>query len=95
VAIAPLRFGSGVKGKVVESMLKGLPMVTTQTGAQGLSGADKALAIAHGEYEFCERVVQLLKDENKWLQQRELGRRFFAKNFSLKEIRKKLFTIFK
>ena len=95
VSIAPLRFGAGVKGKVVESMLKGLPMVTTQTGAQGLSGADKALAIAHGEYEFCERVVQLLKDENKWLQQRELGRRFFAKNFSLKEIRKKLLTTLK
>ena len=36
VAVAPLRFGAGVKGKVVEALREGLPLVTTPTGIQGL-----------------------------------------------------------
>jgi len=95
VSVAPLRFGSGVKGKVVESMLKGLPMVTTKIGSQGLCYADKALAIAHSEYEFSNKVVQLLKNENRWLQQRDSARRFFEKNFSSQEIKVKLKTFLK
>jgi glycosyltransferase involved in cell wall biosynthesis len=90
VSVAPLRFGSGVKGKVVESMLKGLPMVTTKIGSQGLCYADKALAIAHSEYEFSDKVVQLLKNERRWLQQRDSARSFFEKNFSSQEIKVKL-----
>lgn len=36
VAIAPLRFGAGMKGKVADAMAAGLPVVTTPTGVQGL-----------------------------------------------------------
>src|SRR5690606_4514163 len=36
VAIAPLRFGAGMKGKVTDAMAAGLPVVTTTIGAQGL-----------------------------------------------------------
>jgi hypothetical protein len=38
VVIAPLRFGAGVKGKVVEAMARGVPVATTAVGAQGLAG---------------------------------------------------------
>ncbi len=37
VVVAPLRFGAGVKGKVVEAMRLGVPVVTTTVGAQGLA----------------------------------------------------------
>jgi glycosyltransferase involved in cell wall biosynthesis len=90
VAIAPLRFGGGVKGKVVESMLKGLPMVTTKVGSQGLNAANKALAIAHSEYEFVDKVIELLKDEKKWLQQRYSAETFFIENFSSRKIKNKI-----
>lgn len=43
VAIAPLRFGAGMKGKVTEAMAAGLPVVTTSVGAQGLD-------IVHGHH---------------------------------------------
>ena len=39
VAVAPLRFGGGVKGKVLESLRHGLPCVTTSIGMQGLGDA--------------------------------------------------------
>jgi O-antigen biosynthesis protein len=36
VMLAPLRFGAGLKGKLVEAMLFGTPAVTTPIGAEGL-----------------------------------------------------------
>lgn len=45
VVVAPLRYGAGVKGKVVEAMANGVPVATTNVGAQGLEGADGFLFI--------------------------------------------------
>jgi glycosyltransferase involved in cell wall biosynthesis len=36
LSVAPLRYGAGMKGKVVEAMAWGVPVVTTSVGAQGL-----------------------------------------------------------
>jgi GT2 family glycosyltransferase/SAM-dependent methyltransferase len=52
LAVAPLRFGAGVKGKVIEAMAKGLPVVTTPVGAQGIAGADELLFIAEDPQAF-------------------------------------------
>ena len=56
VVIAPLRFGAGVKGKVVEAMASGVPVVTTQAGAQGLAGADDYLFLGDTPEEFAAAV---------------------------------------
>jgi glycosyltransferase involved in cell wall biosynthesis len=47
VAAVPLRFGAGVKRKVVEALSEGLPLVTTPTGVQGLPGLDQIIPV-HG-----------------------------------------------
>jgi glycosyltransferase involved in cell wall biosynthesis len=36
VALIPIRFGSGIKAKIVEAVACGLPVVTTTVGAEGL-----------------------------------------------------------
>jgi glycosyltransferase involved in cell wall biosynthesis len=36
VSLAPLRFGAGIKGKLVDAMLSGTPNVTTEIGAEGM-----------------------------------------------------------
>ena len=36
MVVAPLRFGAGIKGKVVEAMSKGVPVYTTICGAEGI-----------------------------------------------------------
>jgi GT2 family glycosyltransferase len=81
-AIAPLRFGGGVKGKVVESLLNGLPIVTTSIGSQGLCNPGKALSIGYSEQDFCEKVIALHQSENKWIEQRKSGIKYFEDNFS-------------
>ena len=38
LCLAPLRFGAGLKGKIVDSWQHALPVITTQIGAEGLLG---------------------------------------------------------
>jgi hypothetical protein len=34
--LAPLRYGAGIKGKIVDAWMCGLPVVTTRVGAEGM-----------------------------------------------------------
>jgi hypothetical protein len=38
VLLAPLRYGAGIKGKIVDAWRYGLPVVTTEIGAEGIRG---------------------------------------------------------
>ena len=63
VAIAPLRFGAGMKGKVGQALAAGLPVVTTRVGAEGMDLEDgKAALIADSPSAFAEAVVRLCTD---------------------------------
>jgi len=44
--IAPVRFGSGIKIKVLEALARGLPVLTTSVGAEGIaSGPDRGVLV--------------------------------------------------
>jgi glycosyltransferase involved in cell wall biosynthesis len=66
VAVVPLRFGAGVKLKVVEALREGVPLVTTPVGAQGLSGLDRVAAVERGVQGFADAVSTLLTDDAAW-----------------------------
>jgi GT2 family glycosyltransferase len=67
VAVAPMRYGSGMKGKIAEAMVCGLPVVTTPVGAEGMDLSDGVNAmVASTPEELAERVVRLLRDEAVW-----------------------------
>lgn len=63
LCIAPLRYGAGMKGKVVEAMAKGLPVVTTSIGAEGIERASEFLAIADDSEGFARHVYSLYGDD--------------------------------
>lgn len=65
VAAAPLRFGGGMKGKVLEAMRHGLPMVTTPVGVQGLSAA-AFLPHADAPGRLADAICTLLEDDAHW-----------------------------
>ena len=49
VLLAPLRFGAGIKGKIVDAWMRGLPAVTTPVGAEGMvPGVDELWSPAGG-----------------------------------------------
>jgi O-antigen biosynthesis protein len=61
LALVPLRYGAGVKGKVVEALRWGLPLVTTPAGVQGVPGIERIVRVCRDEDEFAEQVQGLLE----------------------------------
>lgn len=82
VAVAPLRFGGGMKGKVIEAMRHGLPCVTTATGAQGLSGTADFLAVADDPAAFAAHIAALLQNDELWLNTSLASQAFVRRRFS-------------
>jgi glycosyltransferase involved in cell wall biosynthesis len=82
VVVAPLRIGAGVKGKVVEALRMGVPIVTTSIGVQGLLGYEDAIAVADDPADFAKAVLDLLQDESLWRSSREAGLKYYRENFS-------------
>lgn len=66
VVVAPLRFGAGVKGKVVEAIYNQVPLVTTSIGAEGLSEIEDYIDISDDALNFAEKVVEIYRDEKTW-----------------------------
>ncbi len=67
LSVAPLRFGAGVKGKVGESMITGLPTVCTPVAVEGMGLVDgQEVLVAADATGFADRVVTLLDDDALW-----------------------------
>ena len=66
VMVAPLRYGAGVKGKITQSMMHHLPVVTTSIGAEGISEKDDVLLTSDNPKEFAKKVVELYKNKELW-----------------------------
>jgi GT2 family glycosyltransferase len=67
VSVAPLRFGSGMKGKIGEAMAWGIPVVTTTIGAEGMGLQDGIDAlIADTAEDFALRIIRLHQSPELW-----------------------------
>lgn len=74
VCLAPLRFGAGLKGKLMDAMYHGIPSVTTTVGAEGLFGdLSPGCLVADGAKEFATCANELYTDEIKWLEVQRSG----------------------
>ena len=62
IVVVPLRYGAGVKGKVVEAIYNGSAIVTTSIGAEGIAQAERVMQIADEPSEFAAKVVELYND---------------------------------
>lgn len=65
LVVVPLRYGAGVKGKVVEAIYNAAPIVTTSTGAEGIPFVESVLEIADEPDRFADRVVALYNDDKR------------------------------
>ena len=60
LAVVPLRYGAGVKGKVLEAVQQNVPLVTTHIGAEGIPDADTVMWIADDAQAIADAVIGLL-----------------------------------
>ena len=74
VVLAPLRFGAGIKGKLVEAMQCGTPSVTTTIGAEAMHGDLPWNGfVADDKNDFVNAAIQLYQDKILWLKVQENG----------------------
>lgn len=93
VVIAPLRVGAGVKGKVVEAMALGVPVVTTTVGAQGVVGLERIVPVIDDPADHAAAIIRLLTDDAVWQQQSLAQSDYAQRHFSRDAIRRTLATV--
>jgi glycosyltransferase involved in cell wall biosynthesis len=82
ISLVPLRYGAGIKGKVVEAMRFGTPVVTTSTGAEGIPDAEKAMLIEDDGKELARKLAELYNDAEKLVSMSENCIGYIQDNYS-------------
>jgi glycosyltransferase involved in cell wall biosynthesis len=95
LTIAPLRYGSGVKGKVLTSMSCGVPVVATTIAAEGIPAEPRRdILIADDAASFAEAVDEVYRDEGLWNILSQNGPRIIEQYFSRAVARRALGELF-
>ena len=90
LAVVPLRYGAGVKGKVVEAAYYQIPLVTTSIGGEGLDQSIGAFAIADGEKEMADLIGSLYTEYDRLKIMSDAGLSFIKKYFTMEVARRVL-----
>ena len=81
--VAPLFTGAGLQNKLLEAMSMQVPcVVSSVTNASLIATENKHVLIANNEYEFVEKIIQLLKDEHLQHSFKVNARIFVEENYS-------------
>ncbi len=81
VFVVPLLTGSGIKIKILDAMCKGLPIITTPIGIEGIPFTD-GIIVCKNANEMAKKIVELLKDKNKRM---ELGNKSYESALKIKK----------
>ena len=98
LSVVPLRYGAGVKGKVVESIYYQCPMITTPVGAEGISTDENVFEICEADEQMAGAIIELYKDEERLKKMAEGCSAYINKYFTRKQaaevIRRDIFAAF-
>ncbi len=64
LSVVPLRFGAGIKGKVLEAMDHGVPVVTTQVGAEGIPDSEDCLVIEDESGAMADAIINVYNNRD-------------------------------
>lgn len=82
LAVVPLRFGAGVKGKIVEAAYYQLPMITTSIGGEGLDQTDGAFLVEDDADKMADLIINLYSNYTKLKEMSNAGIVFIKKYFT-------------
>ena len=94
VFVAPLRFGAGMKGKIGQSLSYGLPVVTTNIGAEGIGLTHNIDVMIADESElFAKHILELYNNFSHWTYLANNGLKTIGR-YSPKSIKSQLVNLF-
>ena len=95
IALAPLRYGAGVKGKVNLSMAHGQPVVATPAAVEGMHLRDGHDVLVASDAEgFAAAVVRLYRDATLWMELSINGHDNIERHFSPDAARETVRAVF-
>lgn len=91
ICLAPLQFGAGLKGKLIDAMLYGTPSITTSIGAEGINGDLPWGGFIENDFNnFAKKAIELYQNEEIWLKKQQNGIEIINSNFSKNKFANKL-----
>lgn len=83
MVVVPLRYGAGVKGKVIEALYYSSVVVTNSVGAEGIEDAESVMAIEDDAASMQDRIIELYNDENKLKEMSKAALEYIKKHNSV------------
>lgn len=93
VSVVPLRFGAGVKLKVVETMQSGVPLVTTSVGLQGLPDIEGTLQPHDSPERIANELITLLRSDELWMARSSSQTRYVRSHFSTTQMQQRFLDL--
>lgn len=82
LSLVPLRYGAGIKGKVIEAMRFGTPVVTTPTGSEGIPNAEAAMIIESDAKEIARKIAAVYHDRDRLVDMSKNCISYIQENYS-------------
>ena len=82
MAVFPLTLGAGIKLKVLLACGLGLPVITTDIGAEGIDEDGNTLLLAQTDEEIKQNILDLIDDPQKLEKKSIESKKFVEKYFS-------------
>jgi GT2 family glycosyltransferase/SAM-dependent methyltransferase len=90
VLVAPLGYGAGLKGKIMQCLAVGLPVVTTPVGVEGIEGLYRCTLVGEDAVELAAQVVRVYGDDELWRELSRTGQELIAEHCSPEVISERL-----
>ncbi len=96
LVVAPLRYGAGLKGKIVEALSYGVPVVTTSIGVEGMKLRDgQDIFVADDPAVMAAKIVEAYSKQEIWERLSTNGRSAMVSTWSFDAGRKGIEEILK
>jgi len=92
LVVVPLRYGAGIKGKIIESLYHGVPVLTTNCGAEGID--NNVLMIADDAENFSQSLVNNYENYRFLNDLSKNGKIFVNKQYSINLAKEKIIKYF-
>ncbi|WP_250452128.1 methyltransferase domain-containing protein [Caballeronia sp. ATUFL_M2_KS44] len=94
LSVAPLRFGAGIKGKVVSSLLHGLPCVLSRVASEGMGLVNEEHVLEGDDAEeIANAIIRLHEDEALWNRLADAGFAAAMAEYSVESVAAKMASL--
>jgi len=91
ICLAPIRFGAGIKGKLLDAMIMQTPSITTSLGSEGMHNNEPWGGAVKDDIDaFVEAAVKLYNDEEAWIEAQKNGTALLHAHYDAKVLGKSL-----